>query len=298
MSDQPVKKPPLILPERLQPRMRGAQAANDLLARSLSGDEPFLAARFGGSESKVLNEIVFQKKANASEAFAQELQMKSGVSPRNPLTIRKFVYETMTAGLNTDLLAIWSYQNQVKLAGFCNPPHICGLDHLNPIVALRKHGLVPWTRALSGKKILVVHPFENDIRAQIQRLQDIHVVRDLWPEDVSFDTLRAPITFAGEADGRKWVEELSKTRAEIARRDFDIVFVGAGAYGMPLGSFVKTMGKRAVHFGGALQLLFGIIGARWEKNPLYDDVFGEGWIRPDQSELPRLHHRIDQSSYW
>lgn len=101
-------------------------------------------------------------------------------------------------------------------------------------------------------------------------------MRDIWPDDICFDTIRSPITFAGEHEGLTWTGELSRIKSEIAERDFDIAFVAAGGYGMPISSFVKDLGKKAVHFGGALQLLFGILGRRWERSDQYKSVFGEG----------------------
>ena len=53
-------------------------------------------------------------------------------------------------------------------------------------------------------------------------------------------------------------------KAQIDKEDFDICLIGAGAYGFPLAAYVKRKGKKAVHLGGALQLLFGIKGSRWE----------------------------------
>lgn len=45
---------------------------------------------------------------------------------------------------------------------------------------------------------------------------------------------------------------------EIDKRDYDIALIGCGAYGFPLAAHIKRSGKKAVHLGGALQLLFGI----------------------------------------
>lgn len=42
--------------------------------------------------------------------------------------------------------------------------------------------------------------------------------------------------------------------------DYDICLIGCGAYGFPLAAHAKRKGKKAVHLGGALQLLFGIKG--------------------------------------
>lgn len=45
---------------------------------------------------------------------------------------------------------------------------------------------------------------------------------------------------------------------EIDKQDYDIALIGCGAYGFPLAAHIKRSGKKAIHLGGALQLLFGI----------------------------------------
>ena len=52
--------------------------------------------------------------------------------------------------------------------------------------------------------------------------------------------------------------------AILDKQDYDICLIGAGAYGFPLAAHVKRKGKKAIHLGGALQLLFGVKGKRWE----------------------------------
>lgn len=44
------------------------------------------------------------------------------------------------------------------------------------------------------------------------------------------------------------------------------------------------MGKKAIHMGGATQMLFGIKGKRWEDE--YGEFMNEHWIRPSKEETP------------
>ena len=49
------------------------------------------------------------------------------------------------------------------------------------------------------------------------------------------------------------------------RLEFDVSIVGCGAYGFPLANEIKKKGKVAIHLTGATQLMFGIVGKRWEE---------------------------------
>ena len=62
-----------------------------------------------------------------------------------------------------------------------------------------------------------------------------------------------------------WFDALESMRAQIADKDFDVALIGAGAYGLPLAAFVKDLGRKTLHLGGVTQILFGIIGSRWER---------------------------------
>ena len=48
-----------------------------------------------------------------------------------------------------------------------------------------------------------------------------------------------------------------------------VALLGCGAYGMPLGAFIKDgLKKPAIHVDGVLQLLFEIKGKRWDENSI------------------------------
>jgi hypothetical protein len=87
--------------------------------------------------------------------------------------------------------------------------------------------------------------------------------------------------------------------SEITKADFDVAIIGAGAYGMPLANFVKmTMGKLAIHMGGATQILFGIKGKRWNDVPKIKSMFNEHWINPSVAERPAGAEKVEGGSYW
>ena len=64
--------------------------------------------------------------------------------------------------------------------------------------------------------------------------------------------------------------------------EFDVLIVGAGAYGLPLAAEAKRMGKVGIHIGGAIQILFGILGHRWETEHVeqFGPLFNDHWVRP------------------
>ncbi|WP_156943896.1 hypothetical protein [Roseivivax isoporae] len=296
-SEKP-QKPPLVLPPNLQRRMRTTAQVNQDIVSAFQRAEPFLLARFGGIEGKLIGEIILRRRPDVDQGLAGQARINAGIVPPNRLMVRNCAVETLAAGMKTDILAIWSYDFQVNLASYVAPKALCHLNSFCPILLAHRHQERPWTQELSGKKVLIVHPFVKSITKQLERRNEISVVQNLWPDDTIFEILKPPVTFAGEEGNLTWTDELVRTKSEIAKRDFDVALIGAGSYGMPLAGFVRDMGRKAIHFGGKMQLAFGILGARWENNPNYKDAFRFGWIRPHPSEIPKLHQRVDASSYW
>jgi hypothetical protein len=53
------------------------------------------------------------------------------------------------------------------------------------------------------------------------------------------------------------------------------------------GAHAKAQGRVGVDLGGALQILFGIIGGRWQNSAAFKPFFNDNWCRPSAEETPR-----------
>lgn len=156
----------------------------------------------------------------------------------------------------------------------------------------------PWSKSLEGKKVLVVHPFAESIQKQYSRRDLLWENPDVLP---SFDlkTLKAVLSLAGEeVPYQDWFEALDSMKQQMDETDYDIAIIGCGAYGFHLAAHAKRSGKKAVHLGGATQILFGIKGKRWEDIPAVSRFFNEYWIRPFSEETPNNRERVEGGCYW
>ena len=155
---------------------------------------------------------------------------------------------------------------------------------------------------VKGKKVLVIHPFEESIRSQYARREKLFPGNsDILPE-FELKTIKAVQSLADNKDTlpfKTWFEALKSMTDQIDKTDFDIAIIGAGAYGLPLGAHCKRIGKQAIHLGGATQLLFGIMGRRWENyNSFTDKYVNEYWIRPSESERPKGAEKVEGACYF
>ena len=157
----------------------------------------------------------------------------------------------------------------------------------------------PWSMALEGKKVLVIHPFTKTIVSQYKKREllfdnklflpnfELKVIPSVWYDP--FDMDRKFIT---------WFDALNYLKEEIRKTQFDIALLGCGPFGVPLVTYIKDIGKQAIYIGGALQIMFGIKGARWDQIKEVRDLYNEHWVRPDEEFKPNKYDKIDGGCYW
>ena len=161
---------------------------------------------------------------------------------------------------------------------------------------------------MKGKKVLVVHPFSESIECQYKKREKLFDNPDVLPEFGSLTVIKAVQSMGGECKGfRDWFEALHHMEEKIDKVDYDVVLIGCGAYGLPLAAHCKRQGKKVIHLGGVLQLLFGIRGNRWER-----DTYGKGWpgidyskllsnpywVRPLEMEVTKNAKKVEEGCYW
>jgi len=277
---------------------------HESVAAAIRAGGPFLLGRPGSFEAKLVNEYLdFRQHRSFPRNYAvsrwQGIARSGGFPLRTPEEVDAFSADYMWAATQSDILAVWPFGiiGSGEIIRQCKS--FVALGHIEPLAALHR-GVVPWTRALEGLKVLIVHPFRASILSQFARRTEVPTVERILPR-CDIEVVVPPQTYAGfpEDPTKGWTEHLQETREAIVSRRFDVAIVGAGPYGLPLAAFVKQLGKPAIHLGGATQLLFAIRGGRWEESELYGSMMDESWVRPLQEETPPLAATFEHGSpYW
>ena len=91
---------------------------------------------------------------------------------------------------------------------------------------------------------------------------------------------------------------LAFMQRRINAADFEVALIGAGAYGLPLAAYCRSLGKQAIQTSGATQILFGIKGRRWDDHPVISKLYNDAWVRPAPSETPKAQNVVEGGSYW
>jgi hypothetical protein len=159
-----------------------------------------------------------------------------------------------------------------------------------------------WLGDLAPLRWLIIQPFEKTIRAQLPHLASIGTFPDscaLALTQRATDTrflVPPQFSYMVPPRHRDWFHALEEMKAEMEREkgNFDVALIGAGAWSIPLAAHAKAIGKKGLHLGGSLQLLFGIKGRRFDQLGLYN----ERWIRPLPEDRPEKFERMEKGAYW
>lgn len=223
----------------------------------------------------------------------RKLSYDSGFYPLTASDVARFAEVMLWSMERVDLLASW-VPGEAMFLEKLGHARIIELESLEPFWAHK-----PWTSALDGRRVLVIHPFADTIRAQFEGARN-----GLFPEtgilpDFQLQTLRS-VQSLGGPDSRfnTWFDALDWMTEECLKREFDVALIGAGAYGFPLAARLKAEGRKAIHLGGVLQVLFGIRGRRWDSIPKYRALYNSHWTSPFPHEVPNRAYRLGQGSYW
>jgi hypothetical protein len=278
------------------------EAGNLVVRDMLMRGEPGLVARLGSSELRCITYFTrwsLLRKAGAPypRSVRREMRLNAGFFPASASNLDRVATELLSAASQADVMAVWYNRNEDRIVRRYCPS--ASLVELSCLEAMRFQS--PWTAALAGKVVLVVHPFARSIESQYRaHRRELFANPAILPE-FELKTIRSVQSIAGNTDGfENWFDALRHMSDLIRAEQFDIAIVGAGAYGLPLAAFVKSLGKQAIHLGGATQILFGIKGRRWETE--YADSIGalinEHWVRPLPEETPERSAMVEGGSYW
>ena len=277
------------------------------IIRLLQSEKPCMIARFGSVElqsvidylypATIRNIIPFLKYRIPSWGYSPStintMHVNAGFFPSTRRELDRFGKKMIECIKYVDMLGSWRPE-EIYLKSYIDDKLLVPLADLEPYYFDE-----PWTVALEGKKVLVIHPFEDSILAQYKKWGNLFDKQQLQP-NFKLLTLKAVQSIAGNKPDNfnNWFEALEWMKYEIDKLDFDIAIIGCGAYGFPLAAYVKQIGKKAIHLGGAVQYLFGIKSNAANNNPMISSLMNDYWINPSQKETPKGIEKVENSRYW
>jgi hypothetical protein len=270
------------------------EEANTMILQKILDRRPFLVGRMGHTEGRIVGEALFRGR-RFGRLTKKQAHQNAGIFPVAPDLLSGFADIYAASIAQADLLGFWQTSFQARLLA----EHYSQIP-LAPLPALEPYlHLEPWSGALGGLRVLVVHPFASSIRSQFELNRHLLFANPQVLPLFELQVLSPPQTLAPMTGGyTTWIEALNHLIDRVLQHEFDVALLGCGAYGLPLGAAIKASGRQAIHLGGALQVLFGIRGRRWEEIPTIAAMMNEHWIRPSAQETPDSASLVDGGCYW
>ncbi len=296
------------MPQNEVPLMEATDTQQQIFEMLLS-DRPCMIARFGSVELQAVVDYLFQPTLKNASRFVKGQIPSWGYAPSTMRTMRinagffpvtkslldRFGKLMLDCTPLVDILGSWRIEEAMVMKYMPTAKRV-------PLYALEPYYFDnPWMPALEGKKVLVVHPFEDTIRKQHEKGRYEHLfANEHMAPSYELQTLKAVQSIAGNKPEEfdDWFQALDWMKGEIDKRDFDIAIIGCGAYGFPLAAHVKQIGKKAVHLGGAVQNLFGINSLAMRDDDRKKSLVNEYWVYPSAGETPRNKELVENGRYW
>lgn len=278
--------------------------SNDYIINLLSLNKKFMITRVGvGNETNLA--FFTDTLQSIDTKMLVSLSNNAGIYNITPDNLLKYAQLYINAIKESNALATFNNTMIVQQEHFINnykldvlysrvlEPFYCCLENIKP-----------WTQHLQGKKVLIVNPFVKSFKKQLK--EGFQIFKDpdkkLFMDNQEFVFYKSYNTAAGNSIHKDWEETYDIMCKDISKLDFDIALLGCGGYGLPLCNFIyKEMNKSAIYVGGGLQLLFGVMGKRWDDIQMWMDIIKENdskFIRPSINEQLPNKQRIEGGCYW
>ena len=287
------------------------ETSNQCIIKLIETNKPFIISRMGiGAETYITYEYIITNKINTN--YLQTLSNNAGIYNINAKNILLYINLYIQAIKNSIALATFPTYIINEQSYFVNKYNLKQIHSrsLEPFYACLEN-IKPWTHYLYGKKVLIINPFIDSMKKQLTK--NFQIFKDpnkkIFLDNQEFIFYKSYQTSAGNHIHNDWLETFTLMCNDIKKLDdefhFDIALLGCGGYGLPLCNFIKMeLNKSAIYIGGGLQLLFGIMGQRWENRDDWKKIMKDNdnpnnqFIRPIGDEIINNKNAIENGCYW
>ena len=281
--------------------------SNDKLIELLKSNKPFYVTRMGiGAETYITYTYKISNNVNNNN-IRQYLPMLSNNAGIYNITtaqsLIKYCSMYFNSIKNSNHLACFKDaiineqkymkpNNEILYSRILEPFYCCLED------------IKPWSHFLYGKKVLIISPFIESFKTQLKNNFQIfkNPEKKIFLDNQEFIFYKCFQTSAGNYIHKNWEETFVIMCNDISKLDFDIALISCGGYGVPLSYYIKKeLQKSAIYIGGGLQLLFGVMGKRWENNDMWKKIIKENesnFIKPSGYEIIKNNNNIENGCYW
>lgn len=278
----------------------------NLLKCKLEKNEKFLIGRLSGNETNFVGKYL--KNNTITKHLVYSMSNNAGILLKNIEDIKQYITNYLDAVKNSDLLGIWTGGMLSQCMEFYKyleetqiNTNVIAAQSLEPYYYFEESEYY-LDQIFKNKKILVLTSHSNTIKKQIKQLEKIYPDKKIF-NDCQFFVYKTASQHCGNSDGNSWLYHFNNMKEDLKKiqrfYDFDIAFVGCGGFGMPICNYIYSeLDKSALYIGGAIQLLFGVLGKRWNANKTINKIKNDYWCYPEDSDKHGKPELVEGGCYW
>jgi hypothetical protein len=289
----------------------------DRIAAAFNSGKPFFIGRNGSTEQEALSFWFTRRKSGIAWPYAlsKNLRIGAGIWPETDESFDAWAKEYMaTLGLMDGIAAGWYRPFATEESAILD--YAAPNAFRTPLRSLEPYYVAPnhrWTRHLVLKKVAVVSSFADTIAkqtAEAPRMISIWngtdqpetilpmmttwiPIRTYFPAEIAMgDSTEWPIGI------NSWSDAANHVVDAVIGSGASVALIGCGGLGMIIAGRLRRAGISVIVMGGAIQVLFGIKGRRWERHDVISKFWGPSWVWPRESETPTGSFKIEGACYW
>ena len=288
-----------------------------LILEHFNSAEPFFIGRNGSSEIMVFSYWLKNRRVGVPwpTDILRRLRDNFGVWPITPASLDAWCedYHDAFSRLN-GLSAGWFKPLASMEYQFIK--NLLPVAFTMPLRCLEPYYVEPklrWTATLADKDVAVVTSFTKTIQNQLDRIDPLRIWSGVEaPESILPPTARwhlvksyFPQNVSGEHESgwasigvNTWEQAVEYLVIEVLKTPATHAIVGCGALGMNVAGRLRAKGLSVILLGGAVQVLFGVRGRRWENHGVISKFWNDSWVWPEESECPPNAQTIEGACYW
>lgn len=267
--------------------------------------KPFLIGRIGSTELEIL--LYYYNTKRIRNNLYDKLERYSGVMG---VVNNDWENAYLDAISNCDVMAegwyepLKEYEN-IMVNEINTSRYTVKLRNLEPYYVDPTYR---WSQYLAGKRVAIINSFADLCETQT------YMSKAIWGSDNAETLLPHTTTWvpiqtyfpSSIAQGhmewpsnvKTWEDAVNYTVKRVLNEGCDTAIIGCGGLGMIIGDKLKKEGLQCIVMGGAIQILFGIRGKRWEKHNIISKFFNDSWVLPSSSHRPNNYKLIENACYW
>jgi len=285
----------------MTPIEQGAEKIKNALISAFSMKKGCLIGRNGTIEIQVLS---------GAQGIESVLELHAGIFPPTASSVQEWctAYKKALSSIEEEPIVAGWYEPTATVEKYMLNT-LCPVAPHIPLRSLEPYYVDPalrWTSLLKGKRVAIISSFANTCVSQTAKAAEIwgpHWESLLPPATwIPIQTGYSPRLAAGRAEWnppcKTWQVAIDNCVEKVTEAGVDIALIGCGGLGVPMAARLKELGLPCVVLGGAIQVLFGIMGSRWVNHSVISKFWNDAWVWPTEEETPRGARKIEGGCYW